>query len=197
MNPSRYAHRIAALHRHLGIPADYARRRGLALQPETRHLVDAGPDRFDRPQRMTRRTLAAWRGLQSAAGETGVKLELVSAFRSVSQQAGIIRRKLEQGQDLQQVLAVSAAPGYSEHHSGRALDLHTPGVAVLSEDFAATAAYRWLCKNAQEFGFMLSFPTDNPHGIAFEPWHWCYRPASSASSRASRSGVPTSSQHPR
>ena len=49
-----------------------------------------------------------------------------------------------------------------------------PGYAGLNEDFAKTAAFRWLKRRAGEFGFWLSYPRGNPHGIAFEPWHWCW-----------------------
>lgn len=196
MNSGPYARRIAALHQRLGIAPDYARRRGLALQSETRHLVSADRDLHGRPQRMTRRTLAAWQAMRAAAAGDDVRLELVSAFRSVTWQAGIIRRKLARGQPMERILTVNAAPGYSEHHTGRALDLHTPGVQVLEEGFAGTEAFGWLCAHAPRFGFTLSFPAGNPHGIAFEPWHWCYRPASRASRAASRPGVPTSSQRP-
>jgi LAS superfamily LD-carboxypeptidase LdcB len=22
----------------------------------------------------------------------------------------------------------------------------------------------------------MSYPRDNPHGIVYEPWHWCWQP---------------------
>ena len=69
---------------------------------------------------------------------------------------------------------MNAAPGYSEQHSGRAVDLGTMGCDALSEEFENTKVYQWLVKNAGGFGFYLSYPRDNPYGIDFEPWHWCY-----------------------
>ena len=30
--------------------------------------------------------------------------------------------------------------------------------------------------NAGAHGFRLSYPRDNPHGIVYEPWHWCWHP---------------------
>ena len=27
---------------------------------------------------------------------------------------------------------------------------------------------------AGDFGFALSYPRGNRHGIAYEPWHWCW-----------------------
>ena len=26
-----------------------------------------------------------------------------------------------------------------------------------------------------DFGVAMSSPRDNPHGIVYEPWHWCHR----------------------
>ena len=34
------------------------------------------------------------------------------------------------------------------------------------------AAVAWLRANADAFGFALSYPRDNPHGLVYEPWHW-------------------------
>ncbi len=103
-----------------------------------------------------------------------MELQVVSAFRSIEYQLGIIRRKLERGLAIDEILRVSAAPGYSEHHSGRALDITTPGFAALEEQFEDSAAFAWLSTNAQSYGFWLSYPRGNPHGIAYEPWHWCW-----------------------
>jgi D-alanyl-D-alanine carboxypeptidase len=170
----RFTWRIARLHRKLGIPAGYAQRRGLPLQPEARRLVSVGPDIYQRDQRLLPAAAAAWQAMASAAAADGVELQLVSAFRPVDYQAGILRRKLDQGQSIDDILRVSAAPGYSEHHSGRAVDLTTPGCAVLEEEFEHSAAFAWLNRRALEFGFRLSYPRGNPHGVAFEPWHWAW-----------------------
>ncbi len=112
--------------------------------------------------------------MRDTAAETGIELQIVSAFRSVEYQLGILRRKLDRGQTIAEILRVSAAPGYSEHHTGRALDITTPGFAALEEQFEHSAAFAWLSTNAQAHGFRLSFPRGNRHGIVYEPWHWCW-----------------------
>jgi len=76
---------------------------------------------------------------------------------------------------LEVIFCASAPPGYSEHHSGRALDVTTPGATPLQEEFEGTPAFAWLSKNAASFGFALSYPRGNRHGFMYEPWHWCYR----------------------
>jgi len=172
-----YAERIRAVHRELGIPPDYATSRGLALQIEATFLVAAGTTPEGRELRLTPETWAAWQQLGAAAVGDGVPLQLLSGFRGVDRQAEIIRRKLGAGQRIEDILRVNAAPGYSEHHTGRAVDIGTPDAPPLEESFAGTAAFRWLDAHASRFGFQLSYPRDNAHGIAFEPWHWCWQEA--------------------
>jgi D-alanyl-D-alanine carboxypeptidase len=171
----RYRSRISGLHRELGVPADYASSRHLSLFPETRRLAGIGPDIYQREQQLHQKAIEPWQEMRHAAQRDGVVLLTVSGFRSVDYQADIIRRKLEKGLPMKRILEVSAAPGFSEHHTGRALDLTTPGSPVLEEPFEDSEAFAWLCEHAQEFGFHLSFPRDNPHGIAYEPWHWAWR----------------------
>ena len=112
--------------------------------------------------------------MRAAATADAVQLQLVSAFRSADYQLGILKRKLEHGHSIEEILRVSAAPGYSEHHSGRAVDLTTPGYSALEEEFEQSPAFGWLSTHAKRFGFTLSFPRGNPHRIAYEPWHWCW-----------------------
>lgn len=159
----------------LGLDAGYSQRHGLPLVPEPSWLALAGFDRWQRPLWLLPQAAAGWRGMQAAAATDGIRLEAISGYRSHAHQLGIFRRKLARGQELAQILSVNAAPGYSEHHSGRALDIGTPGQPPAEESFEATPAFAWLCKNAAAFGFHLSYPRDNPHGIVYEPWHWCLR----------------------
>jgi len=159
----------------LGVPRDYGRRHALRQLREPRHLAFIGYDTAGRAQWLAPRAARAWTRMRDVAANVGIELQVVSAFRSVAYQLGILRRKLERGQSIAEILRVSAAPGYSEHHSGRAVDLTTPGFAALEEEFEQSPAFAWLCTNGPRYGFRLSFPRDNPHGIAYEPWHWCWR----------------------
>ena len=145
------------------------------MQWEANRLVSIGHDIFEREQFLAPGAAGAWRSMAAAADSDNVELQVVSAFRSFDYQEEIIRRKLEQGQDIADILRVSAAPGFSEHHTGRALDLTTPGFAVLEEEFENSPAFAWLDESASRFGFYLSFPRDNPHRVAYEPWHWAWR----------------------
>ncbi len=159
----------------LGVdPWDYRARTDLPLLLEPRLLSPAGRDRYGRPLWLTDACADAWLQMRHAAADDGIVLEAISGFRSYAYQHGIFRRKRARGLDLAEILAVNAAPGFSEHHSGRALDIGTPGEPPAEETFEKTAAFGWLSARAAGFGFRLSFPRDNPHRIVYEPWHWYY-----------------------
>jgi len=144
----------------------------LPLQTEAVELVSAGLDVFDREQWMTPSTLACWQAMRIAALQDKVELQLVSAFRSVEYQCQLIRKKVAAGQQLGDIFKVSAIPGFSEHHTGRALDLTTPDSEPLTESFDETTAFHWLRTHARAFDFSMSYPRNNATGINYEPWHW-------------------------
>lgn len=170
---------IAQLNAALGVPPNYAASRGLTLCLTSEDLVDTEADYYGRSQRLTAHALRAWSQMKSCAAESEITLHLLSAYRSPDYQYELLKRKLDAGQSLEQILQVNAAPGYSEHHTGRAVDVGTPGCAALVEEFERTPAFAWLREHAHEFGFALSYPRDNPAGMAYEPWHWCFREQSS------------------
>ena len=159
----------------LGIPANYAAARHLPVQREAKKLTTIGRNPDGRSLRLTPRAAAAWRRMQTAAAADGITLLPISGFRSIARQTQIIRKKIAAGNGLRSILQLVAAPGCSEHHTGRALDLASTADPELEERFARTPEFRWLKKQAGHFGFHLSYPRGNPHGIAYEPWHWCWR----------------------
>jgi len=163
----------------LGIPSTVAERAAQRLHPEAPRLVSIGRAADDRRVlRLAPRAAAAWRRMQAAAAADGLTLVPLSAFRSIARQATIIRRKLAKGHTIESILRVSAVPGCSEHHTGRALDLGGSGHLILETTFARTREFRWLKRHAARFGFVLSYPPRNPQGISYEPWHWCWKPRS-------------------
>jgi len=164
----------------LGLDDSYGDRSGLPLVAEPTWLALAGFDRYRRPLWLHPQAARAWTHLRDAALRDGVGLEAISGYRSHDYQLGIFERKLARGQTVADILAVNAAPGYSEHHSGRALDIGAPDEPAAEESFEDTAAFAWLTTNAGAYGFAMSYPHDNPHGIVYEPWHWCWHPTTAA-----------------
>jgi D-alanyl-D-alanine carboxypeptidase len=166
----------------LGIDDQLIASRSLPLCPEAAELELAEIGENGREHRLTPAAAAAWRKMSAVARADGVVIRIASAFRSIERQAEIVRGKLAQGVPLATILSTSAPPGYSEHHTGRAIDITTDGVAAFTVEFELTPAFGWLSANAARFGFRLSYPAGNPHGYQYEPWHWCYQalPAESA-----------------
>ncbi len=127
--------------------------------------------------RLKLRTAAAiqFKKMQADARQQGISLVAISAFRTVAQQNQLFFDiKQKRNQEARQRAEVSAPPGYSEHHTGYAVDIGDGSVQSthLSEQFANTAAFQWLEQNAAKYSFELSFPPDNPQGVTYEPWHW-------------------------
>lgn len=122
--------------------------------------------------------------MQKAAAADGATVWMQSGYRSVKYQTSLYERKtkyyLDKGYDnataREKAAAVVNPPGYSEHNCGLAADLNSPEHTGLDEGFEKTAAFRWLCEHAGDYGFILRYPKDaeDKTEIIYEPWHWRY-----------------------
>ena len=166
---------LKAKYQELGITDKMIEACKLPFQGEPEDLIDAGLDYYGRKQKLAVNAKEAWIKMRTAAKNDGLNIQIVSGFRSIEYQCGIIRRKLSEGQRIQQILLVNAIPGFSEHHTGRAVDLHSGEGAPLDTAFESEPAFFGLIQNAEKFNFFLSYPKDNKEGIIYEPWHWCYQ----------------------
>ena len=146
----------------------------MPLQAEATELVSVGLDILGRERHLAPAAAAQWIEMTAAAARDEVALLLVSAFRSLDYQVRLFEQKLASGQHINDILRVNAPPGFSEHHSGRAVDVATPGARPLSDEFETTAAFAWLTTNAARFGFAMTYPRDNRFGMIYEPWHWAF-----------------------
>ena len=116
----------------------------------------------------------------------GIYLELDSARRSVAAQQDIMDRFVEKyGADY--AAKTVAQPGYSEHHTGLALDLY---FKIRNSDGSFTDVYYnedmekeeykgiWSAIHAKlpEYGFILRYLEGEEHitGYRYEPWHIRY-----------------------
>ncbi len=116
-----------------------------------------------------------WVEMVDAARRDGITLAALSGYRTEAEQDYLFFEVKEQrNQPPSERAEVSAPPGFSEHHTGYAIDIgdaNRPDTH-LTVDFENTPGFQWLDTNSARFGFELSFPPDNPQGIAYEPWHW-------------------------
>ena len=126
----------------------------------------------------------AFLAMQAAAAKDGVTVWMQSGYRSVSYQKKLYDNKTQYYRDKglseaaarEKAAAIVNPPGCSEHNCGLAADLNSPEHTTLDTGFADTAAFRWLCENAEQYGFILRYPkeAESVTGITYEPWHWRY-----------------------
>ena len=132
----------------------------------------------------------AFLSMQAAAAKDGVDVRMQSGYRSVSYQKKLYDNKtqyyrskgLSEAAAREKAAAIVNPPGCSEHNCGLAADLNSPEHTTLDTGFADTAAFRWLCENAEQYGFILRYPkeAESVTGITYEPWHWRYVGAENA-----------------
>ena len=132
----------------------------------------------------------AFLSMQAAAAKDGVDVRMQSGYRSVSYQKKLYDDKtqyyrnkgLSEAAAREKAAAIVNPPGCSEHNCGLAADLNSPEHTTLDTGFADTAAFRWLCENAEQYGFILRYPkeAESVTGITYEPWHWRYVGAENA-----------------
>ena len=140
-------------------------------------LSELEPVTSDGRIKLRRKAAEKFLEMKAIARASGVILVPLSGFRSISQQEYLFFEIKEQrAQAATKRAKVSAPPGYSEHHTGYAVDIGDGRAPAtnLNPSFDQTAAYRWLAENAAKYSFELSFTPDNLQGINYEPWHWRY-----------------------
>jgi zinc D-Ala-D-Ala carboxypeptidase len=126
-------------------------------------------------QAVNRDMLADFDALLGAARRAlGPNLYAVSCHRSEGYQADLFCGARSRGIPAEQRAETVAPPGFSEHHTGYAVDF---GGAIapkcnFRQCFGTTNAGRWLSANAASYGFEMSFPLGNAQGVSPEPWHW-------------------------
>lgn len=110
----------------------------------------------------------------AAASSAGLSLTITSGFRSYYDQAAIFNSYVATLGSSKLADEFASRPSYSEHQTGLAIDFKSGGCAL--ECFGRTNSYKWLRDNAQKFGFIERYTTDQTSitGYGAEPWHWRY-----------------------
>ncbi len=113
-----------------------------------------------------------------AASKEKIILTPVSGYRTVSYQRALFEKKVDEiisEKEVDEKIAVSEAtktvniPASSEHNAGLSVDILSDNT-----DFANTKEYKWLLKNAENYGFILRYPKDKESitKVEFKPYHW-------------------------
>lgn len=115
----------------------------------------------------------------AAALADGYQLYVTSAYRGYADQETVFEDyRTTVGEA--EALVYAAAPGFSEHQTGRAIDVFVPGETTTT--FRDHPAAAWLAEHAHEYGFILRYPEDKVDltGYQYEAWHYRYVGAEAA-----------------
>ena len=136
----------------------------------------------------------AYLELRAELEKEGIELDLDSAYRSVEYQQDIMDRFTEKYGEAYARRTV-AIPGYSEHHTGLALDLYfrVNGVEVYENEDLVQYPEIWKRIHAHlaEFGFILRYPNwkNGEVDYTYEPWHIRYVGLEAAGELAAQPGL--------
>lgn len=121
-------------------------------------------------------TLEQFEKLQAALLDRGIDIYLDSVYRSVEDQTNLWNYfKDEYGEEYCEKYV--AVPGYSEHHTGLAVDvcIGLEGEYVNDNDvmLAQTDLFNEVHTLMPQFGFILRYPEgkEDITGYSYEPWH--------------------------
>lgn len=125
---------------------------------------------------LTERVLNAMNKFADAfAADTGCyELVVNSAYRSTADQQSIYDNSVQKNGE-EYAKQYVATPGYSEHHTGMAVDLTfyraSEGISI---PVAQHPNGGWLKEHCGEYGFIIRYPDDKAEitKISYEPWHF-------------------------
>ncbi len=111
------------------------------------------------------------------ARKEGIDIGVWSPYRSYATQKMLFERQVKkqiangvpESKAEDKAATVVARPGTSEHNTGLALDIN-----CANSSFENTKAYKWLTKNAEDYGFIMRYRKDKQEktGVIHESWHW-------------------------
>ncbi len=143
------------------------------------HLVTVDDFEGGKPHQVEVETYEKFLELREALLAEGIQIELDSCYRSVEAQQDIWDRfTIEYGEEY--VKKYVAVPGYSEHHTGLAIDicLVKDGVTIDDNDamIAEKEIFAIIHAKLADFGFILRYPEGKEEitGYGYEPWHFRY-----------------------
>ncbi|MDA9250121.1 M15 family metallopeptidase [Flavobacteriaceae bacterium] len=156
-------------------------------------LIGKGkPNLVGKDHRLLPEVEKAYQNMERAARAAGIKVKVVSSYRSYEKQKAIWNRKFnafkKEGLDglqiINKIIEYSTIPGTSRHHWGTEIDVIdsnplAEGDVLLTEKFHDGGPYEklriWMDKNAQNFGFIRPYTLDKERsGFYYEPWHYSF-----------------------
>lgn len=134
---------------------------------------------YDETIKVEKETLKKYNELREALLKEGVDIELDSSYRSVARQEELWK-EFEEKYGIDYVKKYVAVPGYSEHHTGLAIDvcIKKDGVLIYENDdmIAEKEIFAKIHEKLADYGFILRYldGKDEITGYSYEPWHFRY-----------------------
>ncbi|GCF95433.1 peptidase M15 [Enterococcus florum] len=144
----------------------------------------------DASHQVDNRIASDYEAFSKAASDAGFPLVIISAYRSVAAQKevfdtnvyGLMNQGMSQEEATAKTKETITEPGFSEHHTGLALDVvdqdwyNNYGNQVLDATYGDQPGAKWIAENAPKYGFIVRYLEDREDitGITYEPWHIRY-----------------------
>jgi zinc D-Ala-D-Ala carboxypeptidase len=140
--------------------------------PETKNLVPVTGEADD--VKLKPSAAKAYLAMKAKAKEAGIIVEIASGYRSIDDQYKNFEYKAakDPSRSFADLVKFNSIAGFSEHHTGLALDIVSKEYPSLNQGHADSTVGKWLLENAKSFGFEMSFGPKNTLGVGHEPWHW-------------------------
>lgn len=155
---------LMLVNKHYKIPGNY--------QPE--NLVPVDDEKYGYWNMIRADVYEEFKKMSADAQKDNVTLFIASPYRSYNDQK-ILYNSYVASDDVKKADTYSARPGYSEHHTGLAMDL-IPEFGLELDTFENSDGFKWMQENGYKYGFILRYPKDKEYitGYMYEPWHYRY-----------------------
>jgi D-alanyl-D-alanine carboxypeptidase len=152
------------------LPSDY--------EPKDLTRIKAfAPGRDDSARYMRKEAANQLNAMLAEVKAQGYEVVITTAYRAYWLQKAIFDSNVAKKGSVEAANKTSAKPGQSEHQTGLATDLTTPGLDYqISDNFGETKGGIWITEHAKDYGFILRYPKgrEDVTGYTYEPWHIRY-----------------------
>lgn len=146
---------------------------------ESTVVLDEAENIYGETYLVETKALERFLALRDELLKEGIDIELDSTYRSVQEQQKLWDEwTVEYGEDY--VKTYVAVPGYSEHHTGLAIDvcLDVDGNRINDNDemLKEDEIFAKVHEHLADYGFILRYPEgkEDITGYGYEPWHFRY-----------------------
>lgn len=146
------------------------------------------------PLQVEKETLQKFNELKDDLAKNGVLMDIDNSYRSVGEQEKLWDEWTKE-YGLDYVKKYVAVPGYSEHHTGLAIDVYLikNGKIIADNDemMAESDIFAKIHEKLAEYGFILRYlkEKENITGYSYEPWHFRYVGSSDVAKNLTSHGI--------